>query len=146
MFDVHTIVANLSRRRPVFHSEADFQHAFAWQVHSDLPDCQVRLEYRTPLDERIYIDMWIANIFLAIELKYRTRKTALQFANERFELRQQSAQDHGRYDFLKDIQRLERLATTGTRQSGACNPPNKRSFVLGTPTTAFQFGQGFSNS
>ena len=29
MFDVHDIMAKLSRQRPVFHSEADFQHAFA---------------------------------------------------------------------------------------------------------------------
>lgn len=118
MFDVHAIMANLSRQRPVFHSEADFQHAFAWQVHSDLPDSQVRLEYRPRIDERVYIDMWIANISLAIELKYRTRQTALQFANERFDLRQQSAQDHGRYDFLKDLQRLERLEQQGLARAG----------------------------
>lgn len=118
MFDVHAIMANLSRQRQAFHSEADFQHAFAWQVHSDLPDCQVRLEYRPQLDERVHIDMWIANISLAIELKYRTRKTTLQFANERFELRHQSAQDHGRYDFLKDIQRLERLEQQGLARAG----------------------------
>ena len=118
MFDVHAIMANLSRQRSVFYSEADFQHAFAWQVHSDMPDCQVRLEFRPHINERVYIDMWIANIPLAIELKYRTRQTALQFANEHFDLRQQSAQDHGRYDFLKDIQRLEHLEQLGLARSG----------------------------
>ena len=118
IFDVHAIMANLSRQRPVFHSEADFQHAFAWQVHSDLPESQVRLEYRPQVDERVHIDMWIANISFAIELKYRIRQTVLQVANERFELRQQSAQDHGRYDFLKDLRRLESLEQQGLARSG----------------------------
>jgi hypothetical protein len=45
---------------------------------------------------------------MAIELKYKTRVGKLHHAEEEFSLRNQSAQDIGRHDFIKDIQRLER--------------------------------------
>ena len=38
------VLAGLSAKRPVFHSEADFQHAFAWEVHLLDPRIEVRLE------------------------------------------------------------------------------------------------------
>jgi hypothetical protein len=28
------VLAGMARHRPVFHSEADMQHAFAWEAHS----------------------------------------------------------------------------------------------------------------
>ena len=36
-------MAALARMRPLFHSEADFQHAFAWQLRSAHPDARIRL-------------------------------------------------------------------------------------------------------
>lgn len=44
--DVEQTMARLAARRPIFHSEADFQHAFAWQVQIDHPDARIRLETR----------------------------------------------------------------------------------------------------
>ena len=108
-FDVHAIMASLAHTRPVFHSEADFQHAFAWNVHQTMPHQQVRLECRPLPDQRLYVDLWIPAMRLAVELKYRTRKLALLHAGEQYDLRQHGAQDTGRYDFCKDIRRLERL-------------------------------------
>ena len=31
--DIHNLMQGLSYSRPVFHSEADFQHALAWHIH-----------------------------------------------------------------------------------------------------------------
>lgn len=109
ILDVHAIMASLAHARPVFHSEADFQHAFAWHVHQTMPHEQVRLECRPLPDERLYVDLWMPTMRLAVELKYRTRKLALLHAGEQYDLRQQGAQDIGRYDFCKDIRRIERL-------------------------------------
>ena len=39
MLDIHQIMADLAKRRPVFHSEADFQHALAWLIHETRPGC-----------------------------------------------------------------------------------------------------------
>ena len=34
----------LAQRRAIFHSEADFQHAFAWEIRRLLPESDIRLE------------------------------------------------------------------------------------------------------
>ena len=53
-----------------------------------------------------------------MELKYRTREFNLSREGEFFALRDQGAQDVSRYDFLKDIQRLERLRTLTNARAG----------------------------
>ena len=44
MLDIDQLMACLADTRKVFHSEADFQHALAWQIHRAMPEGQVRLE------------------------------------------------------------------------------------------------------
>jgi len=103
----------LAAKRPVFHSEADFQHAFAWEIHQHLPDAYVRLEYRPALlPTRAYVDVWVVdgNQTLAIELKYKTAPLSVQLDDgEKFDLMSQGAQDLGRYDFVRDLWRLEQV-------------------------------------
>ena len=93
----------------MFHSEADFQHALAWQIHEAAPESQVRLEVSViPVEAQgMFLDIWLPVEGIAIELKYKTRGLELEQDDESFALRDQSAQDQGRYDFLRDIQRLE---------------------------------------
>ncbi len=109
--DIITIMEGLSRQRPLFHSEADFQHALAWPIHEIVPGAEVRLEYRPLPHERIYLDVWIPTSRIALELKYLTRKLVADWSGESFALRDQAAQDIRRYDFLKDLQRLERVVS-----------------------------------
>lgn len=45
-----------------------------------------------------------------IELKYMTKQCDIKVNNERFILKNQGAQDIKRYDFIKDISRVERLS------------------------------------
>jgi hypothetical protein len=110
MIDVDSLLEGLSATRPLFHSEADFQHAFAWAIHGKLPLASVRLELPIHADERdAHLDLWLAEgeRSLAIELKYKTRGTTAIHHGESFRLKNHSAQDLGRYDFIKDIMRLE---------------------------------------
>jgi hypothetical protein len=44
--DAVTMLSLLAERRPVFHSERDFQHALAWQIQLAYPEAQIRLEPR----------------------------------------------------------------------------------------------------
>ncbi len=113
MLDIHKLMGSLSAYRPVFHSEADFQHALAWHIHETMPEREVRLEYPVSLDEQkaMHLDIWLQKEKLAIELKYCTRKLALEWNGESFDLTDQSAQDTRRYDFLKDMQRLEEVTS-----------------------------------
>ena len=112
VLEISEVLSFLAKQRPVFHSEADFQHAFAWEIHQRLPSALVRLELPVQIGQQfLHIDVWVVyqNATLAVELKYKTRKLAVHVANEQYRLKDQSAQDTGRYDFLKDIQRLEQV-------------------------------------
>ena len=108
MFDIHQVMTELSKTRPIFHSEADFQHALAWQIHEIIPDCRIRLEFNSPYQEGVYLDIWIPNQQTVVELKYKTKALWALDNRELFFLKEQGAQNHGRYDFLKDIERVER--------------------------------------
>lgn len=121
MIDLIKIIENLSSTRPIFHSEADFQHALAWKIHEQVQDCAIRLEYKPPhLIRRYYVDIWCfrEGLVTAIELKYKTRRLHVSVRGEIFDLLYQSAQDIGRYDFLKDIQRLEEVGLNESNYEG----------------------------
>lgn len=107
MLDIDNVMIELARQRPVFHSEADFQHAFAWCIHARKRDGDVRLEYKPLPSEPMYLDLWLPAVGVAMELKYCTRELKIEYNSESFALRDQRAQDTRRYDFLRDIQRLE---------------------------------------
>ncbi len=110
--NIEKILKTLSEKRPVFHSEADFQHALAWEIHLHYPNAKIRLEYPVG-NETIHIDIYVTlgKKVYAIELKYKTKTTepVIEYENEGFPLKNQGAQDLGRYDFVKDINRLEIL-------------------------------------
>lgn len=59
--DPAVVFDDLLKERPVFHSEADFQHALAWSIHRVYPDAKIRLEYRPPSFGRHYVDLWVVN-------------------------------------------------------------------------------------
>ena len=121
LLDLEKIMSELGKKRQLFHAEADFQHALAWQIHQAMPESEIRLEVNmAPTDsERLYLDMWMPFEGIALELKYATRKLAIDIRGEQFRLRDQSAQDVKRYDVLKDIARLERLVAEVDRCSEA---------------------------
>lgn len=113
--DITQILAALASKRPLFHSEADFQHALAWEIHTSFPDSKIRLEYRPAGLDRMYVDLWVSMpdaTTLAVELKYKTRGFVFDHAGEPHELLNQGAQDLGRYDFLRDLLRLELVTRT----------------------------------
>lgn len=114
MILLDSLLADLAFSRPLFHSEADFQHAFAWSLHQRNPELRIRLEYRpAAISDRMYLDVWATNgdASVALELKYKTRRLSANVSGEQFDLTDQSAQDIGRYDAIKDICRLEKLAS-----------------------------------
>ena len=115
------IMEQLAQHRPVFHSEADFQHAFAWELHRAVPELEVRLEvpFRSTAGN-IHLDLLarFASVQIAIELKYKTRALKAALKGEDFLLLNQAAQDIGRYDFFKDLSRLEAFVSGSPQRIG----------------------------
>ena len=113
---ISAVLTALAKQRPLFHSEADFQHTMAWEIHERLPRASVRLERPVEVshpNRRLHVDIWIEQDghVLAIELKYKTRALQVLIEDEQYALRSQTAQDLGRYDFIKDIGRVENIVT-----------------------------------
>jgi len=115
-----TVLSALAPNRPVFHSEADFQHAFAWQVHLDDPEAVIRLETRPDPEVRETVDFWChtRSQRIAVEFKYLVRRFEATVDGEQFRLRDQGVQPLSRYDILKDISRLERFCAAGWAEVG----------------------------
>ena len=77
----------LAARRPVFHSEADFQHALAWQVQQANPAAAIRLEKRVAVRPSVVLDLLIelGGARLGVELKYLRRAMSVEVDGEAFE-------------------------------------------------------------
>jgi len=120
---IPAVLAALAEQRPVFHSEADFQHTLAWEIHRRLPDASVRLERPVkPLTggKPLHVDIWVERDgeILAIELKYKTRALQTSERGEEFVLQNHSAQDIARYDFIKDVWRVETIVANYANATG----------------------------
>ena len=109
----------LFSKHRIFCSEADFQFSLAWEIQKLCKEKdQVWLEY-TPKElvdnKAIHIDIVVflqknaedkAKI-IPIELKYKTEQLCGEKDGKQINLKKQSAQDTGRFDFIKDIHRME---------------------------------------
>lgn len=109
--DVRAVLASLAMTRRVFHSEADFQFAFAWEAKVIRPDLEVRLE--THPEPNVRLDLELADpasgVGVAVELKYMTRLWAGTDRGEAFALKNHGASDLRGYDVVKDVERVERF-------------------------------------
>jgi hypothetical protein len=105
--DLNGVLDDLAILRPVFHSEADFQLALAWQVQQRDPAMLVRLETRPAVG--VHLDLAFARLDLgrttAVELKYLTRAWSGSVGGERYELKNHGTQDIRAYDVVKDVVR-----------------------------------------
>ena len=118
MDDLLKVMTALAVDRPVFHSEADFQHAFACALQRANPDARIRLETRPARGEHLDVLFSEGDCQVAIELKYLTAAWAGPAVGESFELLSHGAQDIRAYDCVKDIVRIERYTTATPDSSG----------------------------
>lgn len=114
--DIKLVLDRLWACKRIFVSEADFQFSLAWQIKAAYPDAEIRLEYIPwQFDRGMHIDILVLlnGKMIPIELKYKTKHIAGSIQGEEIYLKDHSAHDCGRYDFLKDVQRLEEVSGCG---------------------------------
>lgn len=113
--DIVKPLMQLSLKRKIFNSEADFQFALAWEIQTVYPEAKIRLEYSPScISPAIHVDIMVIidDFWYPIELKYKTISCTKNCDDEIFKLKNHGAQDLGRYDYLKDVQRIEKLKET----------------------------------
>ena len=110
--DLNDLINKLSKKRPIFHSEKDFQFALSWKIHEIYEDLKIRLERPVNINsnKKIHLDIFIIDnkSLILIELKYKKNKIDLIWEGEKYLLSKGSAQPESRYDFVNDIIRLEK--------------------------------------
>lgn len=119
--DLEQALVGLSGQRRIFHSEADFQLAFAWELQHRDPQMRVRLETRPEPGSHLDIACTRPDLsrFSAIEMKYLTRSWSGVDDGERYDLKNHGAQDIRGYDVVKDISRVERFVADRPGYDGA---------------------------
>lgn len=110
------VMKALSQARPVFHSEADFQFAFAQTVQVLAPTVECRLEkpiLNSETGKMEYLDLLCDGPKgqTPIEFKYFTRQWIGEIRGETFRLRDHAAADLLRLHFVHDLMRLERFCS-----------------------------------
>lgn len=144
-FDAMQVLNRPAGKRPVFHSEADFQFAFAWEAKGLHPHLEVRLETHPQPEVRLDLELIDASgAGLAIELKYMTRLWAGSVRGETYALKNHGASDLGGYDVVKDVVRVERFVAARPGWTGLVialtnEPGYWRSPGHGRPTNADAF-------
>ncbi|MGY1631872.1 hypothetical protein ACI784_09230 [Geodermatophilus sp. SYSU D01186] len=127
---VAEVMTRLATVRPVFHSEADFQHAFGQALHGLAESISIRLEVPqgySPQGRAEYLDVLCFGPQgrTAIEFKYFTAPwTGVVPAHdgpgdETFQLRNHAAIDLARRNYVFDIARLERFCAVQPGTNGA---------------------------
>jgi len=110
----------------IFHSEADFQHSLAWQLHKKNKEAKIRLERRIDTSEtdphlgEIYIDIWIefGQRQIPIELKYKTSEFSIWMDGENIQLRSHGAHPPNRFDIVSDVERIEAVVESQGLEKG----------------------------
>ncbi|MEN6338868.1 MAG: hypothetical protein ABFD03_01945 [Clostridiaceae bacterium] len=110
-FNLEKCITTLRNKREIFHSEADFQFALAWEIQLAYPEAVVHLEYCPKAMPNMHIDIvvFLGSKSYPIELKYKTARLDLDIGSEAYALKAHYGQDLGKYDCLLDIQRIESM-------------------------------------
>lgn len=112
---MHSILQELAKDRPVFHSEADFRVHLARKIRKycdknkdKKTELEVDSEYPLP-GKKTQIDILVTlgELRFPIELKYKTRKFQETVNGEEFHLKEHSAANDNCYSFWQDVKRVE---------------------------------------
>jgi hypothetical protein len=121
------VLAVLAGVRPVFHSEADLQHAFARVLWELAPEVECRLEVRQASSDDVeHLDLLCLGPLgrTAVEFKYVKRAWSGTVGAgplaERYALKSHGAPDLARRDFVFDVARLEKF----------CDRPDQNGLAL----------------
>lgn len=89
-----------------YYSEASVQHKLAIEIYKQLKKVDPIVEYKIQRKKE-YLDIFCKHkgIRYGIELKYKTRKVE----STDFDYTTQGAQNNGKYDFFRDVSRIERF-------------------------------------
>jgi hypothetical protein len=104
--DLVDIMRELAQVRPVFHSEADFQHELGFLLRSKRHRVRLERPFKTPL--KFELDLEVDGE-IAIELKYKKARLKYTSDTELFDFISDGAFPDNRYKIINDAKRVRDL-------------------------------------
>ena len=98
----------MAYNQPIFHSRRDLHASLIVQILRGYPGCEVIPEFNHIPDDRTRLSVWLPDLGTMIRLRYQTGELQTERRSERYRLLHHGANDRGRYQFLNDVQWLER--------------------------------------
>ncbi|MED1855189.1 hypothetical protein P4V33_26745 [Brevibacillus borstelensis] len=117
MIIIPEILLNLSKKRTIFRSQEDFQNSLMEELKQQGVKCLKNQNLMGSLIDILVEDGSTGRSY-AIEIKHKTRKLSIVDKGEHFYLKSHVAQDQGRFDYIKDVQKLEELVRKFPNMSG----------------------------
>lgn len=115
----------LAARRPVFHSEADFQHELAMEFSRAGFDLRLEVPFSVNLNgHQVAVELDLLLIDrqtkqkAAVEIKYVKSAASIMHNGENFDLKHTWGTNLSRFDCLADFQRVGRLRAAGAVKFG----------------------------
>ena len=115
----------LAARRPVFHSEADFQHELAMEFSRAGFDLRLEVPFSVNLNgHQVAVELDLLLIDrqtkqkAAVEIKYVKSAASIVHNGENFDLKHTWGTNLSRFDCLADFQRVGRLKAAGAVDFG----------------------------
>jgi hypothetical protein len=112
MFSIHEELERLSQKHPFFASKEAFKQSLKFQLQE---------KFRVEENKRFHdylIDLWVeepeSGCQYAICLMNKLARATIRQNGQTIELKHHGAEDQGRYDFLAQVEKLERI-TMGRR-------------------------------
>lgn len=115
---IQNLLQTLAARGQIFCSEMDFQLHLAWLMKES--GFELSLEYDPKCFEAnasLDIMIWKPEA-VAVELKYKTLLLETEVGGRPLRLKNHGAQDIGRYDFFRDVSRVEQIVASGKASKG----------------------------
>jgi hypothetical protein len=114
--DMDSALLKLAARRPIFRSQIDLRDAMA----GVLSDQGWNVTINREIGRGLKVDIWAeraGSADIAIEVRYKTSRLTCTVNGETFELKDQAAEDQARYDYWRDVEKLEQVVSSlpGTR-------------------------------
>lgn len=105
LFDLHAVMPSLAQRCPVLCPYGDFDHALSVEIQRHYPHASV--SYSNPVGGpwRV-LQVEFGQDVIGIKPRYHTAYLHCVVNGETLRLKNQSAQDHARYDVLRDLMRM----------------------------------------
>jgi hypothetical protein len=128
--NIENALGQLAIKRPIFHSEADFQFALAWQLQSMHPNANIRLEKPiSRIDGNGRADIWIdtEKWLTVVELKYRKLEFVGVVNDENYNLKLDNTDGKIEGEMDSDLQNISHFIKNDLTNFGS---KKKNGFVI----------------